>query len=315
MTTARPKVILITGCSSGIGRATAVRLAAHGHTVYATARRYESVAELQQWAASGGDNARAGHLDVTDPVSAADIVRRVRTECGRLDVLVNNAGFGQAGAVEDIPLDRWRLQFEVNLFGLIGLTQAALPLMRSAGQGRIINVSSVVAHFTSPFMGAYAATKHALEAVSNALRMEVRPWNIDVVLIEPGPIATAFRENVLKNTGDADQAMQSPYARAYAIMMKASSAWHRANGVPADDVARSIERAVESPRPRARYRITAIARWVPPLSSWMPARLLDALTLRAMGLHRIGQGPRRSKREGTDPPGTNQDSGCPRVKK
>ncbi|UCG17150.1 MAG: SDR family NAD(P)-dependent oxidoreductase [Phycisphaerales bacterium] len=290
-----PKVILITGCSSGIGQASAERLARRGHVVYATARRPESVEALRQWAAATGDNARTGHLDVTEPQTSRDAVARVVAECGRIDVLINNAGYGQAGAVEDVALEQWWRQFEVNLFGTIALTQMVLPAMRAARSGRIINVSSVVAHVTVPFMGAYTASKHALDAVSNALRMEVRRWGVHVVLIEPGPIATDFRRNVLAHADPDTTARHSAYAEAYAVLAGTPTTAHQRATGSADDVARAIQRAVEARCPRTRYPVTSIARWVPRVACVLSDRVIDAVTLRAYRLRRFSREVKRSK--------------------
>jgi NAD(P)-dependent dehydrogenase (short-subunit alcohol dehydrogenase family) len=273
------KVVLLTGCSSGIGLAAATRLADRGHTVYATARRPESVAELEAWAKDVGDHARVARLDVTDPQTGRDVVARVLDECGRIDVLVNNAGYGQAGSIEDIQIERWHQQFDVNLYGLIALTQAVLPVMREAGGGRIINVSSVVAHIALPFMGAYAATKHALDAVSCSLRREVWRWGIEVILVEPGPIRTEFRDNVLKNSPE-NQMTNSPYSEGYAILTESSAASQGQGAAEPDDVAIAIQKAVESRRPRTRYPVTAIARWVPRMVFVLGDRLTDRLVLR-----------------------------------
>ncbi len=273
------KVILLTGCSTGIGLAATKRLARRGHTVYATARRPDSIDQLRQWAAGAGDNVRVARLDVTEPQTGREAVARVLDESGRLDVLVNNAGYGQPGAIEDVTLEQLHHQFDVNLYGLIALTQAALPAMRAAGSGRIINVSSVVAHVAVPFMGAYAATKHALDAVSNALRREIRPWGIDVVLVEPGPIRTEFRANALKSTA-VDNAETSPYAAAYRVLTESTASAHEHGSADPDDVAIAIQRAVESRRPKTRYTVTAIARWTPYLVFLLGDRLTDRLLLR-----------------------------------
>jgi len=282
-----PNVVLVTGCSSGIGRAAAEHLARRGHVVYATARRPESVEELRQWAAGMGSGARAALLDVEHPQTIDDTVTRVLDEQGRIDVLVNNAGFGQAGAFEDIPPEHWRRQFEVNLFGLIEVTRRVLPGMRERRSGRIINVSSVVAHVVVPFMGAYAASKHALDAASAALRMELKRWGIHVVLIEPGPIQTEFRRNVLDNVQKAMGAdyrvEDSPYAEGYRVMTQRRSGPEPGAGT-AEDVAAAIRLAVESRRPRTRYPVTPIARWVPLMARLLPDRVFDALMIRSSGL-------------------------------
>jgi NAD(P)-dependent dehydrogenase (short-subunit alcohol dehydrogenase family) len=272
-------VILLTGCSTGIGLAAAKRLAGRGHIVYATARRPESVEQLQQWAAGAGDNARAARLDVTDAQTGREAVARILDECGRLDVLVNNAGYGQPGAIEDLTTEQLHHQFDVNLYGLIALTQAALPAMRAAGHGRIINVSSVVAHVALPFMGAYSATKHALDAASCALRREVWPWGIDVVIVEPGPIKTEFRANALKSA-ETDDSDTSPYAAAYATLTESTASAQAHGSADPDDVALAIQRAVEARRPKTRYTVTAIARWTPYLVFFLGDRLTDRLLLR-----------------------------------
>ncbi len=292
MKTSKPNVVLVTGCSTGIGRAAAEDLARRGHVVYATARRPESVEELQRWAAGLGSEARVARLDVQHPATIEETVTRVLDEQGRIDVLVNNAGFGQAGAFEDIPLEHWRRQFEVNLFGLIEVTRRVLPGMRERGSGRIINVSSVVAHVVVPFMGAYAASKHALDAASAALRMEVKRWGIRVVLIEPGPIQTEFRRNVLDNAqqsmGEDSRIEDSPYAEAYRLMTRRRPGPEPGGGT-ALDVAVAIRRAVESHRPRTRYTVTPIARWVPLMARLLPDRVFDAVMIRSSGLSRFSR--------------------------
>ncbi len=279
MTSASPsskKIVLITGCSSGIGFATADVLANAGHTVYATARRTESVAQLETWAQPFAGRAIVEQLDVTDIASIERVVERIQSEQGRIDCVVNNAGYGQAGPVEEVSLDAWRKQFETNLFGVAAVTQRVLPMMRSQRSGRVINVSSVVAHLSLPMMGPYCASKHALDAMSLALRVELAPYHVDVVMIEPGPIETEFRPNVdhnLESKGDEN----SPYKRLGDAM---DSYWNRSFGKTAAKpiaVARAIQKAVESKRPKTRYRITAPAKFAPHLVSHLPDRLLDRI--------------------------------------
>src|SRR5215207_10344230 len=178
--------VLITGCSTGIGRATAERLAKRGLTVYATARRLESVADLE---AAG---CRTLALDVSDEESMRAAVGAVEEAEGAVGALVNNAGYSQSGALETIDIDDARRQFETNVFGLLRMCQLVLPGMRRAGRGRIVNVSSMGGKLTFPGGGIYHATKYAVEAISDALRQEVRPFRIDVVIVEPGLIRTGF---------------------------------------------------------------------------------------------------------------------------
>src|SRR5215212_7492856 len=180
------RTVLITGCSSGIGRATAERLARSGNVVYATARRPESIADLEQ------AGCRTLALDVTDEASMQAAVRTVEEAEGAVGVLVNNAGYSQSGAVESVPMDDVRRQFETNVFGLVRMCQLVLPGMRAQGWGRIVNLSSMGGRFTFPGGGYYHATKHAVEAISDALRFEVRGFGIDVVIVEPGLIRTGF---------------------------------------------------------------------------------------------------------------------------
>lgn len=276
------KVILITGCSSGIGFASADLLARAGHTVYATARRHESLAKLDEWSKTHANRAFADRLDVTELASIESVVSRIENEQGRIDCVVNNAGYGQAGPVEEVSLDAWRRQFETNLFGIAAVTQRVLPMMRSRRSGRIINLSSVVAHLSLPMMGPYCASKHAVDAMSLALRVELAPYNVDVVLIEPGPIETEFRPNVdqnleTKETKENGENEDSPYKRLGDAMDRY---WNRSFGKTAGKpgaVARAIQKAVESRRPKTRYRITAAAKFVPHLVSHLPDRLLDRI--------------------------------------
>src|SRR3954447_1763477 len=177
------QTVLITGCSSGIGRATALRLHDAGHRVVATARRPETLDDLPP----GIVRLR---LDVCDPASVEAAVRDADAKTGGVTALVNNAGFGQSGPVEFVTEEQVRHQFETNVYGPLRLIRAVLPSMRARGEGRIVNVSSAAGKFSTPFLGIYCASKFALEAVSDALRVEVAPFGVRVVVIEPGPIET-----------------------------------------------------------------------------------------------------------------------------
>lgn len=249
------KVVLITGCSSGIGRATALRLAKAGHVVYATARRVESLTEL---AAAG---CRTLSLDVNDEVSMSAAVAAVEAEHGAVGVLVNNAGYSQSGAVESVPLPAARAQFETNLFGPLRLVQLVLPGMRRQGWGRILNVSSMGGTLTFPGGGLYHASKYALEAVSDALRFEVAGFGVKVVVIQPGLIRSGFAEAVAKKM---DTPAEGPYAAFNAAVEAATKQVYekgplaRLGGEP-EDVAKVIERAITAARPRARYTVTPSA--------------------------------------------------------
>ncbi|MEO5823765.1 MAG: SDR family NAD(P)-dependent oxidoreductase [Vicinamibacteraceae bacterium] len=266
-------VVLITGCSTGIGRAAASHLSACGHTVIATARRVEDLAGL---AAAG---CRTLPLDVTDEASMRAAVQAIETEHGRIDVLVNNAGYSQSGAVESVPLARTRAQFETNLFGPLRLTQLVLPGMRRRGTGHIVNVSSMGGRLVFPGGGVYHASKYALEAVSDALRYELRPFGVAVVLIEPGLIKTHFAATVgatLSTLAAEAPATESAgvYAEFNDIVARGTAAAYergpmaRMAGEPID-VARVIAKAIATPRPRARYTVAPSATLFLTLRRWL----------------------------------------------
>lgn len=265
--------ILITGCSTGIGRAAAERLAAAGHTVYATARKLEAVADLE------AKGCRTLALDVTDEASMEAAVARIDEEAGGIDALVNNAGYSQSGAVETLAMDALRRQFETNVFGLVRMTQLVLPGMRERGFGRVVNISSMGANFTFPGGGAYHATKYAVEALSDALRFEVEGFGIDVVVIQPGAIRTEFDKAAvasLEQAGGADdvygefnrkvgEATQEAYEKGPLKLL----------GGEADDVAKVIEKAITAKRPRTRYHVTPSATLLISQSHLMPDRIWD----------------------------------------
>ena len=249
--------VLITGCSSGIGRATALRLSASGKwTVYATARRLTSIGDL----ATAG--CRTLELDVTDETSMSGVVRMIDETHGSVAALVNNAGYSQSGAVEAVPMDRIRAQFETNVFGLLRLTQLVLPAMRQARAGRIVNIGSMGGRLVFPGGGVYHATKYAIEALSDALRFALHGFGIDVVLIEPGLIRTGFGDAAQSAIRDAEGAeVYGPFhAEVDRLTREASE-----NGLTArlaggpEDVAHIIERALTVRRPRARYTVSASA--------------------------------------------------------
>ena len=249
--------VLITGCSSGIGRASADLLVKAGHTVYATARRTETLAELE---AAG---ARVLALDVTSDASMAAAVEHIEAEHGRVGTLVNNAGYGEYGTIEEADLDRVRKMFETNVFGLARLTQLVLPGMRRAHRGRVINIGSMGGRMTFPVGGYYHATKYAVEAISDALRNEVRRFGIDVVLIEPGMTRTGFEDNVHSSVANgAGTEADSPYAELLASNAANTSGGY-SNPLMAtgpESVARVVLKALESEHPRSRYLLTPVAK-------------------------------------------------------
>ncbi|HTB69912.1 MAG TPA: SDR family NAD(P)-dependent oxidoreductase [Solirubrobacteraceae bacterium] len=268
------KAVLITGCSSGIGRATALRLARSGWRVYATARRPETLSELH---AAGCETLA---LDVTDERSMRDAVERVEVAEGAVGVLVNNAGYSQSGAIETVPLDAVRRQFETNVFGLVRLTQLALPKMRAQRWGRIVNVGSMGGRLSFPGGGHYHATKHALEAISDALRFELRGFGIDVILLEPGLITTEFGEAATASMTDVHAGDGDPYGvfntTVGAVTKGAYEGPMRLLGGGPDRVAKTIERALKRKHPPARITITPSAKLMLCLRRVMPDRAWDA---------------------------------------
>ncbi len=251
------KAVLITGCSSGIGEETAKHLAGKGWSVYATARRPETLADL----AAAGCKTLA--CDVTDEGSMRACVDAVVAAEGAVGALVNNAGYSQSGAVESIDLDSIRRQFETNVFGLIRMSQLALPGMRGQGWGRIVNVSSMGGKLTFPGGGIYHATKYAVEAICDAMRFEVAGFGVDVVCIEPGLIVTGFGDAAVSSLDEGTEG-EGPYAEFNARVGKATAdvykgPMRRLGGGP-ETVARTIERAISARRPRTRYKVTPSAR-------------------------------------------------------
>ncbi|MGW3042050.1 SDR family NAD(P)-dependent oxidoreductase [Kitasatospora sp. NPDC001159] len=271
MTTA--KTVLITGCSSGMGRRTALALHRLGHRVYATARRPETLAEL------AGEGLITLALDVTDEASMAAAVARVKEEHGSVDILINNAAYGLHVPVESATPGEVRAQFDTNVFGLVRMTQLVLPGMRRAGHGRIVNLSSMGGRFSPPGGAFYHASKHAVEAISDSLRLEVAPFGIKVVVVQPGPTITEFADTAVGTMRtEADPA--DPYGRFRAELadMYANKAFRRRNGaVPAEAATRVIVRAATTRRPRARYAIGAMARGTMLAKRLLPDAAFDTM--------------------------------------
>jgi NAD(P)-dependent dehydrogenase (short-subunit alcohol dehydrogenase family) len=260
--------VLITGCSSGIGRAIAERLVAADRRVYATARRPDAIADLAE------KGCETVALDVTDDESMRAAVARVEEAEGAVGALVNNAGYGQSGAIEATPIDAVRRNFETNLFGYMRMAQLVLPGMRSQGSGRIVNMSSVAGRVTMPGSGPYSATKFAIEAMSDALRFEVRGFGVQVVIVEPGPIRTEFTATANSGLPDGD----GVYADYHAAVAKADAEADQSKLLAGDpeDVARVVERAIGARRPRTRYRVTVPARLLPAIRRVLSDRGFDA---------------------------------------
>jgi short-subunit dehydrogenase len=281
------KIVLITGATAGIGRMTALHLAKEGHHVIATGRK---AAELTKLATEAeGLRLDTLRLDVTSPASIADAVAAVDllTDGKGVDVLVNNAGFGVLGPSSEISDAEMRRQYETNVFGLMNVTRAFLPRMRERRAGRIINVSSVGGRITLPYFGVYNSTKYAIESLSDALRYELRPFGIDVALIEPGVIRTNFEATAVANL---DTYRQTPYGRAFEKYEEMSKAADRFASNPIV-IAKAISRAVRARRPAARYvapRSTSFILWfrvLAPTSVWDWAmRKIGYLDARTLGV-------------------------------
>jgi NAD(P)-dependent dehydrogenase (short-subunit alcohol dehydrogenase family) len=238
------QVILITGCSTGIGRDMAQRLAEKGHTVVATARRAEVLEGLPA--------ALKLEADVTHPDSIRQAVDCTIQRFGRIDVLINNAGYAVRGAVEEVPVEQVQQMFDVNVCGVLRMIRAVVPHMRERGAGRIINIGSVSGKLVTPANGAYSASKFALEALSDALRLELEPFGIEVVLVEPGSIRTQFHATVEGNAREIFSNIHSPYRPLYAKYERVTAEMRRAEPGP-EAVSLVVEKAIEAPRPRARY--------------------------------------------------------------
>lgn len=261
------ETVLVTGASSGIGKASAALLLRRGYKVYAGARRLDKMKDLESLGAN------IMRLDVTDGDSVENAVRTVE-EAGRLDILINNAGYGANGAVEDIPLEEARRQFEVNLFGLARLTRLVLPGMRARGAGRIINISSIAGRISMPLSGWYNASKHALEAYSDALRMEAGRYGVKVILIEPGAIRTEWDDTALVNL--ARYSGSGPYAELaekFAVRLRGT---YRRTAPGPEVVAAAVLRAVRAVRPAARYAVPFQARALLFMKWLLPDRIWDS---------------------------------------
>ncbi len=264
-------VVLVTGASSGMGNDTAMRLLKEGHVVYGAARRTDRMQEIVE---AGGV---ALTLDLTSERSMLDAIDRIISEHGRIDVLINAAGYGQYGAIEDVPLELARKQMEVNLFGLARLTQLCLPYMRQHRFGRIINISSIGGKITTPLGGWYHASKFALEGWSDTLRNEVQEFGIDVVVIEPGGIQSEWSGIAI------DEARQissnGPYSKLVQAFVRAQSSMGRAPQPTV--IGKLVSHAVSSARPRTRYVGGMLAKPMLFLRRWLPDRIFDRLVMSA----------------------------------
>lgn len=286
------RAVLITGASSGIGRACALELDRRGYRVFAGIRQADDAASLS----AAGKQIVPIMLDVTDPQLIEQAAATVRQEVprGGLAGLVNNAGISVACVLEYLPLPQLRQQFEVNVFGALAVTQAMLPLLRQS-QGRLVNISSLSGLTAGPYVGAYAASKHALEALSDSLRLELRKFGIQVALIEPGDIDTPIWEKSQRLADELrDQLMpalqdcipedvQEAY-RADIVAMRRATETFAAKALPVSRVVRAVTHALTARRPKTRYRVGAKTWAVAQLLNRLPDRLRDRIVLHSLGM-------------------------------
>jgi NAD(P)-dependent dehydrogenase (short-subunit alcohol dehydrogenase family) len=279
--------VLITGATDGLGKAAALLLAERGYRVFAAGRSPEKRAQLEAIAREKKLPLEAIELDVCNDESVHAAVNHVLAKAGVIDVLINNAGIGYMGTIEDLQIEDWRRQFETNVFGVLRVTRAALPSMRERRRGRILMMSSVAGLVTVPAQGAYSSSKHALEGLTNALRLEMFPFGIEVILIEPGYIPTGMQQAAAELTGAYKEKFQtSAYAKLYAQFMASSKSARAKSKTTPEDCARVMLRAIEAPRPKPRYGVTPLATFVKWGKRILPDSAVDALVRRRLGIKR-----------------------------
>lgn len=285
--TARQKTVLITGATDGLGRAAALLLAQRGYRVFAAGRSAEKRAQLDALAQEKKLPLETLQLDVCDDTSVERAVSEVFTKAGAIDYLINNAGVNFTAAVEDLRLEDWRRQFETNFFGVLRVTQAIVPHMRERRSGRIVMMSSVSGFVTAPTQGAYSSSKFALEAMSNALRLELYPFGVQVILIEPGYIVTGIQQAALElSKSYLGQMNTGPYAPLYARFFASVTGARAKSKSSPDDCARVILGAMEAPSPKVRYLVTQLAHVAKWCKRLLSDKAVDAAFRRRFGIVR-----------------------------
>jgi NAD(P)-dependent dehydrogenase (short-subunit alcohol dehydrogenase family) len=280
--------ILITGGTDGLGRAAALLLAEKGFRVFAAGRSGSKRAEMDRIAREKNLPLESIEMDVCSDGSVQNAVGKIFQKAGGIDVLINNAGVGYMSVVEELKLEDLQKQYDTNIFGVIRVTQAILPHMRQRRTGRILMMSSVAGFVTPPTYGAYSSSKFALEALSNALRLELYPFGIEVVLIEPGYIVTNFQQTA-KELGRsyAEGAKLSPYAQIYTAAWNAANENREKSKTTPEDCARVMLQAIEASHPKARYPVTPLAKWAALGKRILPDTLLDSVLRRKFGVTRL----------------------------
>lgn len=263
------KVILVTGASAGIGKECSLSLIKRGHVVYGAARRVD---QMQDIVAAGG---HALQMDITNEKDIIQAIEHILKEQGRIDVLVNNAGYGEYGPIEDVSIDAARRQFDVNIFGLARITKEVIPHMRRAGKGTIINMSSMGGKVYAPYFGWYQASKHALEGWSDCLRLELNPFNIKVAIIEPGVIRTDFTDVALPPM--IERSKGGPYEKSVAKFVQTWTEMEQ-GGSPVSVIADVVVKASESSNPQRRYVAGKIAKELIFVRSWFGDAVMDFLS-------------------------------------
>ena len=283
----KTQTVLITGATDGLGKAAALLLAERGYRVFAAGRSAEKRAQLDALANQKNLPLKTLEMDVCDDASVQKAISSIYQEVGQIDVLINNAGLVYVGAVEDLRLEDWRRQFETNFFGVIRVTQAVLPKMRERRAGRILMMSSVSGFVTPPTQGAYSASKHAIEALSNALRHELYPFGIHTVLIQPGYIVTNIQSTAMNLAQTYQEKFKSgPYARLYETYLRSASSTRAQSKTTPEDCARIMLRAIEAPHPKVRYGVTSLATFAKWAKWLLTDRMADAMIRRRYGITR-----------------------------
>ena len=281
------QTVLITGATDGLGKAAALLLAERGYRVFAAGRSAEKRAQLDALAREKKLPLETLAMDVCGDASVKAGVSSALAKAGAIDVLINNAGVVYAGAVEDLRLEDWRNQFETNFFGVIRVTQAVLPHMRERRKGRILMMSSVSGFVTPPTQGAYSASKHAIEAVANAMRYELYPFGIETILIEPGYIVTNIQQTAMELAQPYQEEFKNgPYAKIYATYWSNATSTRAESKTTPEDCARIMLEAIEAPHPKPRYGVTPLATFAKWAKRLLSDRAADRMIRRRYGITR-----------------------------